>query len=99
MDLSPPTATQTTALQQIEQLLAVARSGKMELPVLMDRAGALQAAGLGEAAALLYQNWIVATPSPFRHVACFNWGALLGNLKKHEQAEAAYRLALSMAPT
>ncbi|WP_077037407.1 hypothetical protein [Pelomonas sp. KK5] len=99
MDLSPPTSpSPQTALQQIELLLAAARSGQMELGVLMERTNTLQAAGLGEAAALLYQNWIAATPSPFRHVACFNWGTLLGNLKKHAQAEQAYRIALTMAP-
>ncbi len=87
-----------TALQQIELLLEAARSGKMDLAVLMDRANVLQSAGLGEAAALLYQNWIAATPSPFRHVACFNWGTLLGTMKRHAEAEAAYRVALSMAP-
>ena len=86
------------ALQQVELLLGAARSGTMELSVLMDKANVLQSAGMAEAAALLYQNWITSTPSPFRHVACFNWGTLLGSLKKHAEAEAAYRLALTMAP-
>src|ERR1700712_5094450 len=100
MDLLPPSAAQmpNTALQQIELLLEAARSGKMDLAVLMDRANVLQSAGLGEAAALLYQNWIAAPPSPFRHVACFNWGTLLGTMKRHAEAEAGYRVALSMAP-
>ncbi|MDN3921780.1 acetylglucosamine transferase [Roseateles violae] len=100
MDLSTPaTASPSTALQQVEQLLAVARSGVMELGQLMAQAQTLQQAGMPEAAALLYQNWVAGTPgSPYRHVACFNWGTVLGALHKHAEAEAAYRLALSLAP-
>ena len=60
----------------------------MALEVVIERANTLQGVGMGEAAALLYQNWIVGTPdSPFRHVALFNWGTLLGSLKKHAEAE------------
>ena len=98
MDMSTPTPAQSQALAQVEQWLAAARSGQMELPTLLDAAGRLQAAGVGTAAALLYQNWIAATPSPFRHVACFNWGAILGDLGRHAEAEAAYLLALQLAP-
>jgi len=87
-----------TALQQVEQLLSVARSGAMELGTLMEKANVLQQAGMPEAAALLYQNWIAGTPSPYRHVACFNWGTLLGTMRRHAEAEAAYRMALGMAP-
>lgn len=98
MDMSTPTPAQSQALAQIEQWLAAARGGQMELPTLLDAAGRLQAAGVGTAAALLYQNWIAATPSPLRHVACFNWGAILGDLGRHAEAEAAYLLALQLAP-
>jgi len=100
MDLSPPaTPVPNTALQQVEQLLASARSGAMEIGQLMERAGAFQQAGMPEAAVLLYQNWVAGTPaSPYRHVACFNWGTVLGNLQRHAEAEAAYREALRLAP-
>lgn len=98
MDMSTPTLTQTQAIAQVEQWLASARSGQMELPQVMDAATKLQAAGLAGAAALLYQHWVVGTPSPFRHVGCFNWGAILGDLGRHVEAEQAYRMALTMAP-
>lgn len=98
MDMSTPTLTQTQAIAQVEQWLALARSGQMELPQVMDAATKLQAAGLAGAAALLYQHWVVGTPSPFRHVGCFNWGAILGDLGRHVEAEQAYRMALTMAP-
>lgn len=98
MDMSTPTTAQTQAIAQIEQWLASARSGQMELPQVMEAAAKMQAAGLAGPAALLYQNWVASTPSPFRHVGCFNWGALLGELGRHAEAEQAYRLALSLAP-
>ena len=100
MDLSSPAKDMSnTALQQLEALLAAARSGGLALEVVIERANTLQGIGMGEAAALLYQNWIVGTPdSPFRHVALFNWGTLLGSLKKHAEAEAAYRVALTLLP-
>lgn len=105
MDLStPPVQTRQpadsadTAVAQVEQLLAQARSGGLDLGALMGKANELQQAGMAEAAALLYQNWIAGTPSPYRHVACFNWGTLLGQLQRHGEAEAAYRLALSLSP-
>jgi len=84
-------------LPEIELLLERARSGQMPLSELMDRSGALQQAGMLEAAALVYQNWIARTPSNMRHVACYNWGTLLGSLNRHADAEAAYRLALSQS--
>ncbi len=99
MDLSAPTvAAPNTAMQQIEQMLAAARTGKVELGTLMEQANALQAAGLAEAAALLYQNWLASTASPFQHVALYNWGTLLGGNKRHAEAENAYRLALQLQP-
>jgi len=67
----------------------------MPLPEVMERAGALQAAGETDAAARLYETWIHCTPSPLRHVACFNWGTLLSAAGRNDDAEAAYRLALT----
>ena len=99
MDMSTPTAAQPQGLALVEQWLSLARSGQWPLPQVMDAASRLQAAGAADAAALLYQNWVAATPSPLRHVACFNWGAILGEQRRHAEAEAVYRMALSQAPT
>ena len=99
MDISSPmTATPNAGFAEIEPLLALARSGAMALDDLMGKTAALQHAGLVDAAAALYQNWIASTPSPLRHVACYNWGTLLGSLQRHVQAEEAYRMALTMSP-
>ena len=81
MDLSVPTAVTPNAdPAQVEHLLAQARAGAMELGPLITHASALQAGGMAEAAALLYQNWLMGAadaaangkPSPHQHVACYN---------------------------
>lgn len=90
-----PAATPRNAL---EPFLARARSGRMELTELLDSAGQLTQQGLPDASALLYEQWIAHTASPFRHVACFNWGTVLGALDRVVEAERAYRQALVFAP-
>ena len=75
-----------------------ARQGNMQLAELMSCANELQSRGLAEESARLYQEWIAHTQSPHRHVACFNWGAVLGALNRHAEAEKAYRQALQMKP-
>lgn len=77
---------------------AWAASGKMPINDLMAVAAAWQERGQPEAAALLYQRWIENTESPLRHVACFNWGTVLGVLRRPEPAVAAYRMALDRHP-
>ena len=78
--------------------LSLASAGAMTLGDLMERANGWQASGQAERAALLYERWVAASNSPMRHVACFNWGAVLGAMQRYEQAEQAYRTALTMAP-
>lgn len=75
-----------------------ARSGGMPLPELLERAQRLHQEGLAEASASLYESWIAHTQSPMRHVACFNWGTVLGALGRHAQAEQAYLQALALQP-
>jgi predicted O-linked N-acetylglucosamine transferase (SPINDLY family) len=79
-------------------ILAQARSGQMPLAELLDSAGRLSQQGLPEASAKLYEDWIAHTASPLRHVACFNWGTVLGALGRPAQAEQAYRQALELVP-
>jgi predicted O-linked N-acetylglucosamine transferase (SPINDLY family) len=101
MDMSTPPAAQpegNQGLALVEQWLGLARSGQWPLPQVMEAASRLQSAGALEPAALLYQTWVAATDSPLRHVACFNWGAILGELRRPQEAEAVYRTALGHAP-
>lgn len=92
--VSPPDAREAA----LEQLLAQARSGRMPLPELFDSAGRLTQQGLSEASARLYEDWLAHTASPLRHLACFNWGVVLGTLGRVAEAEQAYRRALETAP-
>ncbi len=79
---------------ELERAIALARSGGMPLADLLDRTAHLNQRGLAEASAALYENWVAGTDSPHRHIACFNWGTVLGALRRAPQAEAAYRRAL-----
>ncbi len=81
-----------------QDALALARSGAMTLDDLMARAGALQQAGQIAEAAAMYEAWIAHTVSPMLHVACFNWGTLLGALAHSAEAERAYQRALALHP-
>jgi predicted O-linked N-acetylglucosamine transferase (SPINDLY family) len=79
-------------------LLDHARSGTMSLPEVMSQASAWQQAGQAVDAAALYEAWLGHTQSPLRHVACFNWGTVLGSIGQDEAAEAAYHEALKHQP-
>ena len=92
MDMTPPTAAETQGLALVEQWLLQARGGQWPLPQLMEAASRLQAAGALGAAALLYKTWVEHTDTPFRHVACFNWGAVLGELRQHYHAKLKDKL-------
>ncbi len=82
----------------LEALLTRARSG-LPLGELMSAANTLQQQGQLEAAALLYETWVAHCQSAaHKPVALFNWGTVLGSLRRHEAAEAAYRQALALKP-
>ncbi len=82
----------------VAALLDRARSGTMSLPDVMSQASAWQQAGQAADAAALYEAWIRHTTSPLRHVACFNWGTVLGSIGQDDAAEAAYHEALKHQP-
>jgi len=84
--------------QQIPQEMALARSGSMDLGDLLNHANVLSQRGLGAASAALYETWIAHTASPLQHVACYNWGTVLGALTRHADAEQAFRRALTLNP-
>jgi len=91
-------ATPAPATAELEHALAQARTGGMQIGELLDRANQLHQQGLAEASAALYESWLAHTESPLRHVACFNWGTVLGAMGRHAQAEQAYRQALALKP-
>ncbi len=99
MTVSAPEQAPATALPpELEAALARVRSGQCPLAELLERAQAWQDAGQPAAAARLYADWLGHTDSPFRHVALFNHGTLLGALGREAEAEAAYLEALALHP-
>jgi predicted O-linked N-acetylglucosamine transferase (SPINDLY family) len=81
---------------EVARALDRARTGAMALPELLERAQQLHATGHGDASAQLYEQWISTTQSPHRHIACFNWGTVLGALRRHAEAIGAYEQALAL---
>ena len=79
-------------------VLARLRSGDCPIAELLEHAQACQQQGQDEQAIALYAEWLAHTDSPFRHIALFNQGTLLGAHQRDEAAEAAYREALSRQP-
>jgi predicted O-linked N-acetylglucosamine transferase (SPINDLY family) len=96
--LAPAPTTVTPDDETTTALLHAAAGGGMPLPELLDRAAKLQAGGRAETAARLYQTWLQKSESPHRQVACFNWGAVLSQLGRNDEAEAAYQAALDAQP-
>ncbi len=80
------------------QSVAQAEAGGMPLAELMGVAERLSQAGRLADAAALYETWIAHTVSPLLHVACFNWGTVLGALRQHDAAHKAYQRALAVSP-
>ncbi|MCV2357246.1 acetylglucosamine transferase [Paucibacter sp. B2R-40] len=96
---TPATKDSLASNPELEQMLDLARSGAMELSVLMEKADKLQREGLVDAAIVLYQNWTTHTKSVLLHVACYNLGTLLGSRNRHAEAEQIYATALALSPT
>ena len=93
-----PAVAPEPAAPEHQALLEAARSGRLSLQDLMDRAQKLQSCGLPAAAAQLYETWLAHTASPLRHVACFNWGTLLSASGRSDAAETAYQHGLEHLP-
>ncbi|MGH1361437.1 MAG: tetratricopeptide repeat protein [Burkholderiaceae bacterium] len=93
----PVVAERTPEAGLLAHELTLAGRGDMSITELMASADRYQSQGLAEQSAQLYEQWIRNTQSPYQHVACYNWGAVLGALNRHEQAVEAYRQALSLA--
>lgn len=83
---------------EVERELELVRTGVVGLADVMVRAQRWQQQGSASAAAELYEAWIDSTESGIKHVACFNWGTVLGAIARHVDAERAYHRALSLDP-
>ena len=96
--LATPAIAPAAAPRTPEEQAAFTRAGSGQMPLneLLDQATQWQNAGQNATAAELYAEWIAHTDSPFKHVAAFNHGTILGALGRQNEAEAAYQLALTL---
>lgn len=76
-----------------------ARAPRMSLPELLAATGSLQNQQQLDGAAQVYEAWLAAHPADAKAaVAAFNWGTVLGSLRRPEAAIAAYERALAIKP-
>lgn len=75
------------------------RAPRMSLPELLAATGSLQNQQQLEGAAQVYEAWLAAHPADAKAaLAAFNWGTVLGSLRRPQAAIAAYEKALAIKP-
>ncbi len=98
MDMSQPAAALLDQAESSEAMIARARGGAMPLQELMSLAHQWQHGGQLAECLALYEAWVDANQSPQRLLALFNWGTVLGEMRRHAEAEVVYRRALALNP-
>ncbi|WP_028312196.1 tetratricopeptide repeat protein [Derxia gummosa] len=96
MDRTDPAGAATDSF--LETSLAALREGQLALPDVIDRAQQLVGRQQLDAAATLYRAWLARGDSPFRNVALFNLGTVLGALDRCSEAATIYREAIAAKP-
>lgn len=92
---------QATTLSGLSnQLLAKAQlapsAGTMSLDDLIKTADEWQKLGKVQDVDALYKNWIQLSDSPYKFVACFNYGVLLATWGRDDDAIAVYQKAIDL---
>jgi predicted O-linked N-acetylglucosamine transferase (SPINDLY family) len=82
-----------------DQIELNAKTGKLTLDEIINHADTLQKKGDTQRIDVLYSNWIKSTNSPHKFVACFNYGVLLANWGRDDDAIAIYEQAIQLLPT
>ncbi len=98
MDMSQPAAALLDQAASAEAVIARARAGAMPLQELMSLAHQWQTGGRQADCLALYEAWVESNQSPQRLLALFNWGTVLGEMRRHAEAEAVYLRALALSP-
>jgi predicted O-linked N-acetylglucosamine transferase (SPINDLY family) len=78
--------------------LQMARSGAMSLDDLIKTADEWQKEGRASDVDELYSTWIDGTSSPYKFVACFNYGVLLAGWGRDQDAIRVYEKAIALNP-
>lgn len=71
---------------------------QLTLVSLVQRAQSLEGRGDPRAAAALYARWIIEAPEGNKHFALFNYGGLLQNQGKVDEAQTAYESCIARQP-
>lgn len=90
--MAPSTANASNVLQ-------LAREGTLSLDDLIKTADEWQKKTKTAEIDSLYSTWIENTESPYKFIACFNYGVLLANWGRDEEAIAVYVQAIQLNPT
>ena len=98
MDMSQPAAALLDQASLPDNVIARARAGAMPLQELMSVAQQWQTGGRLNESLALYEAWVESNQSPQRLLALFNWGTVLGEMRRHSEAEAVYLRALALNP-
>jgi predicted O-linked N-acetylglucosamine transferase (SPINDLY family) len=94
----PPEAFEAAqaAQSQPPDVLQLIVQGQVGIGDLFALCGKLQADGHTQAAANIYLLWLQHTPSDFKHVVLYNYGSLLQQTGKLDEAIVAYTQALAI---
>ncbi len=87
-----------TATEVLVKVFALARENRLGVPDLIAVTERLGAVGNHGLVASLYEVWLEHAQSPLTHLVWYNYGVTLGTLKRHQEAEKAFRQALAVAP-
>jgi predicted O-linked N-acetylglucosamine transferase (SPINDLY family) len=78
--------------------LQAGKTKSLTLDELIQVADALQKQNKKDEIDKLYGNWLTEADSPYKFVACFNYGVLLASWGRDEEAAAQYRRAIEINP-
>lgn len=78
--------------------LQAARNGTLSLDDLIKTADEWQKEGKTKEIDELYSSWIAHTTSPYKFIACFNYGVLLAGWGRDQDAVRIYEQAISLNP-
>jgi predicted O-linked N-acetylglucosamine transferase (SPINDLY family) len=97
----PPLVSQLTAqpAASAATILQQAKNGSLSLDDLIKAADEWQKQGRLDEIDLLYKSWLDGTQSPYKFIACFNYGVLLANWGRNLEAISIYEMAISLNPS
>jgi predicted O-linked N-acetylglucosamine transferase (SPINDLY family) len=84
--------------EDTQTLVDAMKDGRMSQMDLLAHVEHLETLGEHRAAANMYALWINHAQAPDKHFALFNYGGLLQNLQRPEEAQVAYETCIALRP-